>query len=599
MQTAKNTLLAYFFNHTVCKFPANESEDGIFISSKGNLSSLANLQNMTVSELCLLTTQMFSRKNNSTIEPAPPILSNENNIFENAFKIRNMVQYCNNILRYTLKSRNIDIDDLNQLNELISCLENIELLDSRDRVFTLSKDTYYTNEEIVIQQKNVLGAYRNYPVQYYNDEYYNTDYTIESVNPLSSPKTLRFSKSLGKNTDTIFDKSIGYHKKVIKDYFNRKHYLSYKIIPTQDIVKKVEITEDGDLLVYFIPTNTIDNTIIATDFNVDNNGDIVETDINIVDNSYLEDKGIEDIWIDENDDLCFKKYTIPIESIILTGNKSILSYRDSDSVILTATALDFEDNPLSNVPISFKKNNIVIDTINTDNNGEAELIVNSTGVGDISFIASVGEINSNIYNIEDCLVYDVPLSDNTNLITVSNPQNVPYSLTYSQNSYDFDITSDEYNDKFIKFIFYSGQIDNGILFEFDFKINYSAKFSPKYEWDGYNALFTIMDNETNTGLYLGTWSIQRALRIYSNNTQIYEQLPSNNFPYNRWIHIKMILKHDYVLMEMTHENDLISYNVSYENDSVNLSYNTLECTSNIMSGSEVGQLFKNIKIKKI
>ena len=61
----------------------------------------------------------------------------------------------------------------------------------------------------------------------------------------------------------------------------------------------------------------------------------------------------------------------------------------------------------------------------------------------------------------------------------------------------------------------------------------------------------------------------------------------------------MILKHDYVLMEMTHENDLISYNVSYENDSVNLSYNTLECTSNIMSGSEVGQLFKNIKIKKI
>ena len=100
-EARKNSLITYFFNNTIFKIPANEAEDGTFLNFRPNIDSIERIENLSLSELCLLTTQIFSRKNNSTIEPAPPILSDKNDIFENAIKIKNIPRLGRGIFKFS------------------------------------------------------------------------------------------------------------------------------------------------------------------------------------------------------------------------------------------------------------------------------------------------------------------------------------------------------------------------------------------------------------------------------------------------------------------------------------------------------------------
>lgn len=91
-------------------------------------------------------------------------------------------------------------------------------------------------------------------------------------------------------------------------------------------------------------------------------------------------------------------------SITLNADKEILSYYDSDTCVLSATVLN-NNNPASNQTVEFFKNNVSIGTATTDNNGVATKTYAATGVGDVTFKASIGDVMSEV-TVEDCWYYN-------------------------------------------------------------------------------------------------------------------------------------------------------------------------------------------------
>ena len=97
--------------------------------------------------------------------------------------------------------------------------------------------------------------------------------------------------------------------------------------------------------------------------------------------------------------------TPTVDSVSLTGNKSILSYYDSESATLSATVLDSNDDPMEGVTVTFYNGSTSMGTADTNSSGIATKTYASTGAGDLSFTASVGTISSEIFSLEDCDYY--------------------------------------------------------------------------------------------------------------------------------------------------------------------------------------------------
>lgn len=92
------------------------------------------------------------------------------------------------------------------------------------------------------------------------------------------------------------------------------------------------------------------------------------------------------------------------DSLTLSADKDVLSYSDNDTAILTATYKE-EGIRTANKSIIFKNGDTVLDTITTDNNGEAEYTYTATGDGDVTITANYSNLNSNIL-IEDCIYWN-------------------------------------------------------------------------------------------------------------------------------------------------------------------------------------------------
>ena len=95
-----------------------------------------------------------------------------------------------------------------------------------------------------------------------------------------------------------------------------------------------------------------------------------------------------------------------VTSVSLTGDKSILSYADSESATLSATVLDSNDDPMSGVTVEFFKGSTSLGTATTNSSGVATKSYASSGVGDVSFTASVGTISSETCDLTDARYYN-------------------------------------------------------------------------------------------------------------------------------------------------------------------------------------------------
>lgn len=117
-------------------------------------------------------------------------------------------------------------------------------------------------------------------------------------------------------------------------------------------------------------------------------------------------------WFDD----IYEFKTPPCSDIVITSDKNLLSYHSSDSCTITAQLLD--ENGLecsSDISVQLFKNNILWDTLLTDEYGQVRKTYNSAGIGDVEISARVGSFVSEIFTIEDCLF--VPKLDGTDSIT--------------------------------------------------------------------------------------------------------------------------------------------------------------------------------------
>lgn len=93
-------------------------------------------------------------------------------------------------------------------------------------------------------------------------------------------------------------------------------------------------------------------------------------------------------------------------SITLSADKSVLSYADTESAVLSATVKDASSQVMSGVTVEFFKGSTSMGTATTNSSGVATKTYASAGVGDVSFTAGVGSLVSETYAVEDCIFYD-------------------------------------------------------------------------------------------------------------------------------------------------------------------------------------------------
>ena len=122
-------------------------------------------------------------------------------------------------------------------------------------------------------------------------------------------------------------------------------------------------------------------------------------------------------------------------SILLTADKSILSYADSESATLSATVLDSSDNPLEGVTVTFYNGSTSMGTADTNSSGIASKTYSSAGVGDVSFTAEVGSLSSETYIIEDCWYYNSQTYQSTGTSSQTLNKTIPSNCTISFESY--------------------------------------------------------------------------------------------------------------------------------------------------------------------
>ena len=106
-----------------------------------------------------------------------------------------------------------------------------------------------------------------------------------------------------------------------------------------------------------------------------------------------------------------------VNNLTLTTNKTILSYYHSDTATLTATATDTNNNPIENAKILILNGTTILDTITTDNNGEATYTYTSTAIGDMNVYAVAFNAITQTITIEDCYYYDTTERTITNSST--------------------------------------------------------------------------------------------------------------------------------------------------------------------------------------
>ena len=93
-----------------------------------------------------------------------------------------------------------------------------------------------------------------------------------------------------------------------------------------------------------------------------------------------------------------------VSDIILTSDKDILSYADNDVATLTAKVKTSSGGIPIGVDVVFKKDGVLLDTVQTNTQGVATYSYTSTGAGDITFSAECDLVNE-IY-VEDYWYYN-------------------------------------------------------------------------------------------------------------------------------------------------------------------------------------------------
>ena len=286
---------------------------------------------------------------------------------------------------------------------------------------------------------------------------------------------------------------------------------------------------------------------------------------------------------------------IPVPSyngVSLSSNKSILSQADGESATLTAQLLDGSSPAsVSGVTVEFFNGLTSLGTATTNSNGVATKSYASAGVGDMTLTAEVDSYNSEIVNIEDCVVYDTASTDksskystkNLNSLSFSTDHYVAYrslgtspSSTYYSPIYISDLTLPTNYEIVVDVLMtvHATNVQNGF--------NVSNTVLETYSGASEASLYKIGNSQ---GLY---YRVNGSLTRYDSGTSA--------IPANTWYRFYMKVEGTSVLGKITKLSDST------------VTYNKTVTMANIQSwkkfnlsvgGQSSSMYFKNLKIKAL
>ena len=208
---------------------------------------------------------------------------------------------------------------------------------------------------------------------------------------------------------------------------------------------------------------------------------------------------------------------VSYDDVVLSADKSVLSYSDGDTCTLSAQLMDGGSAAaVSGVTVEFFKDSVSLGTSQTNSSGVATKVYSSTGSGDVSFTAEVGSIVSEIYSIHDYIKYS---SDGTGLAGTYN--------TGTDGTYDYITHLESILDP-------ETSLTNSCEVSYKFKVTSSSG-------TGYGSLLWCIGSDANNGVLIGTESNSNRMRIYSrsNGNNTVQQTTNNVWSLNTWFDVKI------------------------------------------------------------
>ena len=283
-------------------------------------------------------------------------------------------------------------------------------------------------------------------------------------------------------------------------------------------------------------------------------------------------------------------------TITLTGTKSILSYADSESSVLTATVLDDNDDPVEGVSVDLYKDSVLWDTLTTGSAGTVSKTYTSLGAGDVSFHAECGSLVTENLTIEDCV----------DVITGETDQSSKFGSSIGlRNSGTGNITYDSTNQYYVTNLTKNGSeafvpinSANGlddVLIEFDGFLP-----TPSSSLTSFLALGVYHDS--NNWARLGE-------KATLNNGSPFEYGINNNGTYtesdisgattqsNVWLHLKFKITNNSIQRQAYNGTTLVFEEIrTYSSSWFD---NTTKYGFNLLWGTAWKGYFKNLKIKPL
>jgi hypothetical protein len=119
-----------------------------------------------------------------------------------------------------------------------------------------------------------------------------------------------------------------------------------------------------------------------------------------------------------------------VTSLTVSADKSVLSYYDSESAILSALVKDQNGSVMSGQTVVFKKGSSTLATKTTNSSGVATYDYSASGSGDVTFTVECSNLQET-YSLEDCSYYNATLYNSTSNTTLNVPlPNGAFTLEY-------------------------------------------------------------------------------------------------------------------------------------------------------------------------
>lgn len=291
-------------------------------------NDIFNVNDKTLVELCLATKNIKGTIKQTAIVPTPAPEITQSDIYSTHINILNKIQYCNNLLRYTLKIYGINFNNSNKLHELIKFLNNIGCS------IVLTSDVDYI--DVSLNESFTLTAqyeYEDEPVSGATIGFYTTNNVLKGTGITNNEGKAFFqSNKPGAYIARIIDKDFINLESNVCDIYGMQYFMDGRVDADSDL--------EVDLYAgYYNDRDLVNNIVIDADddiaFNIEMND--------------IEDNVIVDAYLDDNGDIIFTKYgDIPqylsrIESTV-----------DGKIIASTSPVQDYKVAPLIN--------NIVIDS---------------------------------------------------------------------------------------------------------------------------------------------------------------------------------------------------------------------------------------------